>query len=366
MGIFSKLLTVFNNNLPEENFVSTPKSINVITEEIIKSGLEKKTNAVKEALVKPADKAFDYDTLVIDFETATEQNNSACSIGLALIIGSEIVKTESYLIQPPNNEYRTANINIHSITPKDTENEPFFDEIWKKINQYFQSSEYITAYNANFDMSVLKCTLELYGIDDIDFEYFDAIPFTTKACGNAYRKLNQRCEALGIELNNHHNALADTVAAAEVIIKCMELKNVKSVQRYLSKFKSISIKKFSELKPIRTFKNSKFSKSDLNMINSIKNDKDAEQHNFHGKNIVFTGNFSEHKEALQVMASKKGAVVKGAVSGKTDIVVVGEVDLKVSPSGITTNEKKARELNDAGKNITIIDESIFRKFYSEP
>lgn len=308
---------------------------------------------------------FEYDALVIDFETATEQNNSACSIGLALISGTEIVKTESYLIQPPNNEYRTANINIHSITPKDTENEPFFDEIWEKIKRYFQSSEYITAYNARFDMSVLKCTLELYKIDDIDFEYFDAIPFSSKVCGSGDKKLNQRCETLGIELNNHHDALADTVAAAEVIIKCMESKNVKSVQKYLSKYTSISIKSFSELNPTRSFGKSKFAKSDLNMINGIENDEDAEQHEFFGKNIVFTGNFSEHKEVLEAMASKKGAVVKGTVSGKTDIVVIGEVDLKVSPSGITTKEKKARELNEAGKNITLIDELSFRKFYSE-
>ena len=318
-----------------------------------------------EVFTQSVDAAFEYDALVIDFETATEQNNSACSIGLALLKGSEIVKTESYLIQPPNNEYRTANINIHSITPKDTENEPFFDEIWAKIKLYFQKSEYITAYNAQFDMSVLKCTLELYGIDDIDFEYFDAIPFSSKVCGGNNKKLNQRCETLGIELDNHHDALADTTATAKVIIKCMELKNVKSVQKYLSKYTSLSIKLFSELNPTRSFGKSKFSKSDLNMINGIENDEDAEQHEFFGKNIVFTGNFSEHKEVLEAMASKKGAIVKGAVSGKTDIVVIGEVDLKVSPSGVTTKEKKARELNENGKNIVLIDELGFRKFYSE-
>lgn len=318
-----------------------------------------------EVFTQPVDAVFEYDALVIDFETATEQNNSACSIGIALIKGSEIVKTESHLIQPPNNEFRTANINIHSITPKDTENEPFFDEIWEKIKLYFQKSEYITAYNAQFDMSVLKCTLELYGLDDIDFEYFDAIPFSSKVCGGNNKKLNQRCETLGIELNNHHDALSDTIATAKVIIKCMELKNVKSIQKYLSKYTSISIKLFSDLNPTRSFGKSKFSKSDLNMINGIENDEDAEQHEFFGKNIVFTGNFSEHKEVLEAMASKKGAIVKGAVSGKTDIVVIGEVDLKVSPSGVTTKERKARELNENGKNIVLIDELGFRKFYSE-
>jgi DNA polymerase III subunit epsilon len=320
---------------------------------------------IEKEIAQPEIKSsFKYDALVIDFETATEKNNSACSIGLALINGSEIVKTESYLIQPPNNEYRTSNINIHSMTPKDTENEPLFDVIWNRIENYFREAEYITAYNAQFDMSVLKCCLELYGLDDIDFEYFDAIPFSSKVCGSNNKKLNQRCETLGIELDNHHDALADTIATAKVIIKCMELKNVKSVQKYLSKYTSISTKFFSEMNPTRSFGKSKFSKTDLNIINGIENDDDAEEHELFGKNIVFTGNFTEHKEVLEAMASKKGAIVKGTVSGKTDIVVVGEVDLKVSPSGVTTKERKARELNENGKNITLIDEFGFRGFYT--
>lgn len=357
--LFATMALVKYSKKTEINKPTEPESIAPETIDI------KEQPAPYETHEPQLNRSFKYDALVIDFETATEQNNSACSIGLALLNGSEIVKTESYLIQPPNNEYRTSNINIHSITPKDTENEPLFDSIWNKIKHYFQEAEYVTAYNAQFDMSVLKCCLELYGLADTDFEYFDAIPFSSKACGSTDKKLNQRCEALGIELNNHHDALADTVAAAEVIIKCMEFKNVKSVQKYLSKYTSISIKSFSELNPTRSFGKSKFSKSDLNMINGIENDEDAEQHEFFGKDIVFTGNFSEHKEVLESMAAKKGAVVKGSVSGKTDIVVIGEVDLKVSPSGITTKEKKARELNEVGKNIVLIDELGFRKFYSE-
>lgn len=356
------VLSVFFFKYSKKNTAKKPmESEDIITEvaEVIQEPVEKE-------IMHPEIKSiFKYDALVIDFETATEQNNSACSIGLALINGLEIVKTESYLIQPPNNEYRTSNINIHSITPKDTENEPLFDSIWDGIRHYFQESEYVTAYNAQFDISVLKCCLELYGSDDIDFEYFDAIPFSSKVCGGNNKKLNQRCETLEIELDNHHDAMADTIATAKVIIKCMELKNVKSIQKYLSKYTSISTKLFSEINPTRSFGKSKFSKSDLNMINGIENDEDAEQHEFFGKNIVFTGNFSEHKEVLESMASKKGAIVKGTVSGKTDIIVIGEVDLKVSPSGITTKEKKARELNEAGKNIVLIDELGFRKFYSE-
>ena len=183
-----------------------------------------------------------YDALAIDFETATEQNNSACAIGLTFIKGTEIIKTESHKIQPPKNEYRTSNIKIHAMQPRDTETEPTFDLIWPKISHYFSESEYITAYNDHFDMSVLKCCLELYNLDPIDFEYFDTISFSTKVCGGNNRKLNERCAVLQIDLEKHHDAMADSIAAAEIIVKCLEAKNIKSVPRYLNKYSSINIK----------------------------------------------------------------------------------------------------------------------------
>ena len=84
-----------------------------------------------------------------------------------------------------------------------------------------------------------------------------------------------------------------------------------------------------------------------------------------GKNIVFTADFTEHKEVLQTMASQKGALIKQNVTSKTDILVVGKVDLKVSPSGSTGNEKHARELNQSGKNIKFLDELEFRSLFQQ-
>ena len=42
---------------------------------------------------------------VIDFETANHSFTSACSIGIAVIKGTEIVDRQYYLIQPPQNYY---------------------------------------------------------------------------------------------------------------------------------------------------------------------------------------------------------------------------------------------------------------------
>lgn len=43
-----------------------------------------------------------YDVLAIDFETATNNNYSACSVAVALIKDLEIIDSHYWLIQPPH------------------------------------------------------------------------------------------------------------------------------------------------------------------------------------------------------------------------------------------------------------------------
>ncbi|WIK65909.1 exonuclease domain-containing protein [Globicatella sanguinis] len=96
-----------------------------------------------------------FDCCVIDFETATHYNNSACSIGMAFIKDLEIVDRFYSLIQPPGNRYAQSNIRVHGITSKDTATAPTFGELWSEIESKINSSRYISAYNSQFDMC--KC-----------------------------------------------------------------------------------------------------------------------------------------------------------------------------------------------------------------
>ncbi len=47
--------------------------------------------------------------VAIDFETATREANSACALGLAVVRDGRIERAESWLIQPPFNEYEYRN-----------------------------------------------------------------------------------------------------------------------------------------------------------------------------------------------------------------------------------------------------------------
>ena len=79
------------------------------------------------------------------------------------------------------------------------------------------------------------------------------------------------------------------------------------------------------------------------------------------KNIVFTGELKMPRYEAAQAAVDCGAILKTAVSGKTNYLVVGTQNLDVvGADGMSSKERKAYELNDRGKaSIKIISEYEF-------
>lgn len=157
--------------------------------------------------------------VAIDFETATNEANSACALGVAVIEGLEIIETRSWLIQPPANEYFWACTNVHGITAEDTAQSPEFDELWPEFEPYLSAGQ-LLAHNAPFDTRVLGALLHRHDLE---------LPMTRVACTvrlarKAFpvlpnHKLNTVCDACGIRLQ-HHDAGSDALACALVAIAC--------------------------------------------------------------------------------------------------------------------------------------------------
>ena len=154
------------------------------------------------------------DFTALDFETAIGQRYSICQVGLVVVKNSEITREIAQLIKPPGNEYSPYNIQVHGITPEDTENSPTFADIWDKMRPYIEG-QLVVAHNAAFDVSCLRKTLEYYGLPFPKFET-DCTYKRTKL------KLNIACETMGIEFNNHHDALADARACAQIYFQLMK------------------------------------------------------------------------------------------------------------------------------------------------
>ena len=91
-----------------------------------------------------------------------------------------------------------------------------FYDIWKEIKKYIEGCT-LVAHNAQYDMKVLLGEMKRYNIECGELE-------SICTCGNAKNlklptenyKLNTLCKYYGISLNNHHNALDDTIACEKI------------------------------------------------------------------------------------------------------------------------------------------------------
>lgn len=144
----------------------------------------------------------------IDFETAQGYRWSICQVGLVRVEEGIITDKLSILVQPPDNYYWYKNIEIHGITPTHTANSPNFGQIWSKIEPFIKHQN-VVAHNAfGFDFPCLKQTLELYGLQMPEFNGYCTYKIFRK-------RLNLLCQEHQILLN-HHDALSDALACAEL------------------------------------------------------------------------------------------------------------------------------------------------------
>ena len=155
----------------------------------------------------------------IDFETATYFHNSACAVAIVTVNNGVVVDEYYTLIKPPFNEYNWHNIQVHGITPQQTARSPLFSQVFPEIQKRL-SNTIIVAHNAPFDKSILFKTMMNYNLDSVKHDITDKWECTLKiyrAKGYKPASLDACCKKHSVKLN-HHNALSDAKACAQLFL----------------------------------------------------------------------------------------------------------------------------------------------------
>lgn len=154
----------------------------------------------------------------IDFETANYQKHSACSVALTIVRDSQIIDNY-YTLLKPDTYFDQRNIRIHGIHERDVVNAPTFAQIWPEIKPLFTQNQLIVAHNLPFDRGVLQGSLDFYRLEQPHFQTLCTVQSSRKLLYELpNHKLNTVCDSLGITLDNHHHALADSVACANILL----------------------------------------------------------------------------------------------------------------------------------------------------
>lgn len=159
--------------------------------------------------------------VAIDFETAIKHH--ICAVGIVTVENGAIIDEYSSLIKPPNNEYNWYCTQVHGITEFDTENSLPFIDVYPEIRSRL-SNQLVVAHNESFDRNVLTKTLLDNNLDYSTLNLPKKWECTMKYCKADTKypsgKLNDCCTVEGIELN-HHEALSDARACAELYLKLL-------------------------------------------------------------------------------------------------------------------------------------------------
>ena len=157
----------------------------------------------------------------IDFETANNQRTSVCSVGVVIIRGGEMEDSFYSLIQPEPNYYSYWCSQVHGLCREDTEDAPVFPKVWGQIEPLIEGLP-LVAHNKAFDEGCLKAVFRCYQMDYPDYEFHDTLWASRRAFPRAENHQLHTVSALcGYILENHHNALADAEACAQIALKVL-------------------------------------------------------------------------------------------------------------------------------------------------
>jgi DNA polymerase-3 subunit epsilon len=158
----------------------------------------------------------------IDFETANEYRTSVCSVGIVVVRDREIVDTFYSLIRPEPEYYSYWNTRVHGITQADTAKASIFPNVWHQIEPLIQDLP-LVAHNKSFDESCLKACFRTYQMDYPDYEFLSTLKNARKLLkGLPNYQLQTVSAYCGFNLNNHHHALADAEACAQIALHIFE------------------------------------------------------------------------------------------------------------------------------------------------
>ncbi len=161
------------------------------------------------------------DFAAIDFETANQELSSVCSVGIVIVRNGIITDRFYSLIQPEPNYYCYGNSNIHGLTAKDTDNEKVFSEVWKQVEPLIEGLP-LVAHNKGFDESCLKAVFRTYRMDYPDYRFYCTLAESRRQLKHLpNHQLHTVSADCGYMLTDHHHALADAEACAEIALQLL-------------------------------------------------------------------------------------------------------------------------------------------------
>lgn len=239
----------------------------------------------------------------VDVETTglSPTNDAIVQVSALRFFGNKSIDGLNSYVNPLR-PIPSASTAIHGITDVKVKNSPTIDEIKEPFLKLIEGA-ILVGHNATFDLHFLDHAFH-GALDGV--EYIDTLEVAKALLNLPNYKLETVADyAEFYPKGGYHDSLTDCAATAAIFFR-LAFDRPGFAKVYYSK---ASVKKDIPSSP-----------KDTPSVST------STRHPLYGKKIVFAGKLSiTHKEAAR-MATEVGAIVRNAVSGKTDYLVVGDGD----------------------------------------
>lgn len=159
----------------------------------------------------------------IDFETANRSFASACAVGVVRVQDGQVADTQYSLLRPPpgHDHFEPGNIRVHGIRPADVAGAPSYAQYWQWLVERLEADDpdgILVAHNAVFDTGVIRAANRAVGQPPRPWRYACTLRLSRAAYQLRSYSLPVVSHAVGVTLENHHNALADAQACAGIVL----------------------------------------------------------------------------------------------------------------------------------------------------
>lgn len=191
-----------------------------------------------EIAVNAGDQTLDDTYVVFDIETTgfSSIRDRIIEIGAVKVTGGKIVDKFSTFVNPER-PIPFEITNLTGITDEMVMSYPNIEVILPQFLEFVGDSV-LAAHNAGFDVGFIEQNCRNLGLDD-RFAYLDTVALARVLLPALSKyKLNVVAKALNISLENHHRAVDDAGATAEIFVKFVEMLKkdgiftLKDVNRY--------------------------------------------------------------------------------------------------------------------------------------
>lgn len=281
------------------------------------------------------------DFIAIDVETANPDFSSICQIGVVRYDNGTLAEEWNTYIDPED-FFSPVNISIHGIDEYLVKGAPKFYQIFDKLKNALD--ERIVVTHTSFDRVSLNQACNKYNLSTPNPIWVDSAKvarmaweqFSSSGYGlaNICAEFNYKYKA--------HDALEDAKAAAFILLKAINDSEL-DLNGWVERVK----------KPITS-----------NYAKTIKIDGNPDGPLF-GTNIVFTGALNIPRKEAADLAAKLGCNVQAGVNKNTDILVVGDQDIKrLGGHEKSSKQRKSEDLISKGQIIRIICEKDYKELIS--